>query len=90
MRALRGRPKSESRGKLSFMKMLTAKVVDGQLDVPKGLLEEGTTVTVLVPEDAEGFELSDEEVALIRESFAQIARGEWVDGEQLIDEIRRS
>lgn len=72
------------------MKMLTAKVVDGQLDVPKGLLEEGTTVTVLVPEDAEGFELSDEEVALIRESFAQIARGEWVDGEQLIDEIRRS
>lgn len=70
--------------------MLTAKVVDSQLDVPKGLLDEGITVTILVPEGEDGFELSAEEVALIRESFAQIARGEWIDGEQLIDEIRRS
>lgn len=72
------------------MKMLTAKVVDGQLDVPKGLLEEGTTVTVLVPENEEGFELSEEEGAFVRESLAQIARGEWVDGEQRIAEIRGS
>lgn len=72
------------------MKMLTAKVIDGRLDVPEGLLEEGTTVTVLVPENDEGFELTDEESAFIRESLAQIGRGEWVDGEELIDEIRRS
>ena len=72
------------------MKVLTAKVVDGALDVPKGLLEEGTTVTVLVPEEEEAVELTDEEAAFIRESFAQIARGEWVDGQALLDEIRRS
>ena len=77
-------------GKLNAMKMLTAKVVDGQLDVPKGLLEEGTTVTVLVPEGDEGFDLSTEENAFIRESMAQIARGEWLDGQRLIDEIRGS
>ena len=73
------------------MKMLTAKVVDGQLDVPNGLLEEGTTVTVLVPEkDGEGTELSTDEADFIRESIAEISRGEWVDGDELLDEIRRS
>lgn len=70
------------------MKMLTAKVVGGQLDVPKGLLEEGTTVTVLVPEDEGSFELSEDESAFIRESLAQIARGEWIDGDELLAEIR--
>lgn len=70
--------------------MLTAKVVDGQLDVPKGLLEEGTTVTVLVPDSDDVFELSDEETAFLRESIAQIARGEWVDGDDLVKELRGS
>ena len=70
--------------------MLTAKVVDGQLDVPKGLLEEGTTVTVLVPDSADAFDLSEEETAFLRESIAQIARGEWVDGDDLIQELRGS
>jgi hypothetical protein len=70
------------------MKMLTAKVVDGQLDVPEGLLEEGITVTVLVPEENTAFDLTDEERAFVRESISQIARGEWVDGDQLLEEIR--
>jgi len=72
------------------MKMLTARVVGGQLDVPEGLLEEGTTVTVLVPEDEGRFELSEEESAFIRESVAQIERGEWIDGDELLAEIRRA
>jgi len=73
------------------MKMITAKVIDGQLDVPEGLLKEGTTVTVLVPEaEEEAFDLTEEESAFIRESCAQIARGEWVDGAQLLGEIRGS
>jgi hypothetical protein len=63
------------------MKMLTAKVVRGQLDLPEGLLEEGSTVTVLIPEAEEGFDLSEDEVAFIRESMDQIARGDWVDGQ---------
>jgi hypothetical protein len=70
------------------MKMLTARVVRGQLDLPEGLLEEGSTVTVLIPETEEGFDLSEGEVAFIRESMDQIARGDWVDGQQLLDEIR--
>jgi hypothetical protein len=69
------------------MKMLTAKVKDGQLDVPKGLLEEGATVTVLIPESDEPFELTPEQRQVIEESIAQIERGEWVDGWALLDEI---
>jgi len=70
-------------------KMLTAKVVRGQLDLPEGLLEEGSTVTVLILEAEEGFDLSEDAVAFIRESMDQIARGDWVDGQQLLDEIRQ-
>lgn len=76
---------------MASMKMLTAKVVRGQLDLPEGFLEdeEGSTVTVLIPEAEESFDLSEDEVAFIRESMDQIARGDWVDRQQLLDEIRQ-
>lgn len=71
------------------MKVLTAKVVDGRLDVPEGSLVEGATVTLLVPEDdEEGFRLSDEERAFLAESIAQSERGEVMDGWQLLDELK--
>jgi len=71
------------------MKVLTAKVVDGRLDVPEGCLEEGATVTLLVPEDDEvGFRLSPEEQAFLLESIAQGERGEVVDGWQLLEELK--
>jgi hypothetical protein len=72
------------------MKMLTAKVVDGQLDVPEGTLEEGITVTILVPEDedTEGFEVTAEERAILLDSLEQARRGEGVDGWALLKELR--
>ena len=75
------------------MKVLTAKVVDGRLDVPEGSLEEGTTVTLLVPEDEDedevgGFRLSEEERAFLAESIAQGERGEVIDGWQLLDDLK--
>jgi hypothetical protein len=36
----------------------------------------------------EGFDLSEDEVAFIQKSIDQIARGEWMDGQQLLDQIR--
>jgi hypothetical protein len=80
----------DRRCKLDAMKMLTAKVVGGQLDVPVGILEEGTTVTILVPEheDGEGFEVSEEQKALLLESLEQARRGEGVDGWKLLEELR--
>ena len=70
------------------MKVLTAKVVDGRLDVPDGSFEEGTTVTLLVPEAEEGFRLSAEEQALLLESIGQAERGEVVDGWQLLGDLQ--
>jgi len=71
------------------MKVLTAKVVDGRLDVPQGSFEEGATITLLVPEDdeEEGFRLSPEDQALLLESIAEGRRGEVVDGWQFLDEL---
>lgn len=70
------------------MKMLTAKVVDGQLDMPEGTLEEGVTVTILVPEDEEGFDLSEKDRAFLLESLEQARRGEGADGWKLLQELR--
>jgi len=49
------------------VKLLTAKVVDGLLDVPEGTLCDGDTVILLVPEPEEtGFCLSEEQQATLR------------------------
>jgi hypothetical protein len=75
-----------SGGKLRPMRVLTAKVVDGRLDVPEGSFEEGATVTLLVPEAEEGFRLSPEEQSLLLTSIAQADRGDVVDGWDLLDQ----
>ena len=70
------------------MKVLTAKVVGGQLELPEDLLEEGTTVTLLVPEPEERFALDEEQEAFIRRSLSQIETGDWVDARQLLQQLR--
>ena len=72
------------------MKMLTAKVIDGQLDLPEGTLEEGVTVTLLVPEHDEGFELTEEQQEELAQALVEADRGEGVDGWQFLAELRRS
>jgi hypothetical protein len=72
------------------MKMLTAKVIDGQLDLPEGTLEEGVTVTLLVPEQDEDFELTEEQHEELAQALAEADRGEGVDGWQFLAELRRS
>jgi hypothetical protein len=69
------------------MKLLTAKVVDGQLDLPEGALEEGVTVTILVPEPEGGFELSEEQSRELARALGEADRGEGVDGWELLEEI---
>lgn len=72
------------------MRLLTATVVDGRLDLPEGTLEDGSVVTLLVPENEAGFELDEQQRAFLRESIAQADRGEGVDGWQLLAELRAS
>lgn len=70
------------------MKLLTAKVVDGRVEVPPDLLEEGASVTILIGEPESQLDLSDEDWTLLRRSMEQIERGEWVDGWTLLDDLR--
>jgi hypothetical protein len=72
------------------MKMLTAKVVDGQLDLPEGTLEEGVIVTLLVPEQEEAFELTEEQQEELAQALAEADRGEGADGWQFLAELRQS
>jgi hypothetical protein len=71
------------------MKIATGTVVDGKVVVEGETLTEGETVTVLLREDEEAFELTPEEEEDLLESIAEIERGEFVSGEQLLERLRR-
>jgi hypothetical protein len=85
-------PFRESRrgGKIPNMKVATGTVVDGKVVVEGETLAEGSTVTVVLRQDDEAFELTLEEEAELRESIAAIERGEFVSGERLLERLRRS
>ncbi|MEZ5332111.1 MAG: hypothetical protein R2991_08665 [Thermoanaerobaculia bacterium] len=71
------------------MKLLTAKGVDGHLEVPEGELRSGDTVTLLVSEPGEKpFSLSEEQQQLLRDAIQELDSGQGSDGRRLLDEIR--
>ncbi|HYH47103.1 MAG TPA: hypothetical protein VEG34_15585, partial [Thermoanaerobaculia bacterium] len=66
----------------------TAKVVDGHLDLPEGTLEEGVTVTLLIPEAADsGSELTAAQRQELAQALAEADRGEGIDGWQLLADL---
>jgi hypothetical protein len=62
------------------MRVAKGKVVAGKVVVEGAELEEGTTVTVLAPEDAESFELGPAEEAELLIAIADAERGDLVEG----------
>src|SRR6266478_3938437 len=75
-------------GKIPNMKVATGTVVDGKVVVEGETLTEGSSVTVVLREDDEAFELTPEEEAELLDSFEAIERGEFVSGEQLLERLR--
>ena len=71
------------------MKIATGIVVDGKVVVEGETLPEGSTVTLLLRDDDEGFKLTPEEEQELLESVAEIERGEFVSGEELLERLRR-
>ena len=71
------------------MKVATGTVVGGKVVVEGETLAEGETVTVLLRDEDETFELTAEEETEILESIAAIERGEFITGEQLLERLRR-
>jgi hypothetical protein len=77
------------RGKMPSMKITTGIVVDGKVVVEGESLAEGSTVTVVLRDDEEAFELTPAEEDELLDSIAQIEGGEFVSGEQLLERLRR-
>lgn len=71
------------------MKVATGTVVDGKVVVEGETLAEGATVTLLLRDDGEAFELTSEDEAELLESIASIERGEFISGEKLLERLRR-
>ena len=71
------------------MRIATGKVVHGKLELDGDALEEGATVTVLVPEADESFDLTPEEEAALESSLQEAAQGHFVDTEALLRELRQ-
>ena len=69
------------------MKLMTARVVNGHIDLPDEFLPEGSTVTVLLPEDPSEPELSESQRRELDQAVAEADRGEGVDGWQLLEEL---
>lgn len=71
------------------MRIATGKVVEGRVEIEGEPPEDGTTVTILVPEGGETFELAAPEIRELEAALEEIARGESIDGASLIRELRR-
>lgn len=70
------------------MKLFTATVVDGKVEIPLGCLKEGEQVVILARDGEEFFQLTPAEEEELLEALEQVRRGQFVDGEALLEEIR--
>lgn len=69
------------------MKVMTARVVDGRIDVGDTQLEEGAAVAVLISETSE-FHLSEAEQQELETALDEIRRGNYTDGRELLRELK--
>ena len=70
------------------MKILTARYINGRLDLPEGCLNEGDVVTPLVSDQEVQFSLTPEETSRLEAAITQANNGESTDGWNLLDELR--
>ena len=73
--------------RLPVMRIATGKVVSGKVEIEGEPLEEGTTVTVLAPEDGETFEVTPEQRAALLASVEEAERRNLIEGAALLREL---
>lgn len=71
------------------MRVMTARVVDGKIDVVDAEIREGATVAVLIPESS-GFALSEDDEEALELALAEIQEGNYTDGRELLRELKGS
>jgi hypothetical protein len=69
------------------MRIATGKVISGKVVVEGEPLEEGSTVTVIAPENNETFELSPEEEERLLASLAEAASGQAIPASELLRDL---
>ena len=70
------------------MKVITGKVVAGKIVVEGEPLEEGSTVTVLAPEQDETFVLDLDAEAALLAALAEADRNEVIAAEELLSRLQ--
>jgi hypothetical protein len=70
------------------MKVVTGTVRAGKVEIPAEAIGEGVHVMVLALEAAEPIRLTPAEEEELLQAMDDIRRGEYVDGQELLDEIR--
>jgi hypothetical protein len=71
------------------MRMATGKVVGGKVVMHGKPFEEGTTVKIIAIDDVGDIDLTPEQEAELFEAIAEIERGNFVDGDELLRSLKR-
>ncbi|HSC09233.1 MAG TPA: hypothetical protein VLD59_20590 [Steroidobacteraceae bacterium] len=71
------------------MRITTGKVRDGAIDLQGEVLPEGSTVTVIAPDDEEAFELGASEEAELKAAMEEADRDQTVDSSVVRDLLHR-
>ena len=66
---------------------MTARVVNGKIDVGDAELEEGAAVAVLVSRTSD-FRLTESEEEELELALDEIKRGDYTDGRELLNELK--
>lgn len=74
---------------MSRMKIFSGTVVGGKVEVPKDALAEGDRVAIVAAEPAEPIQLTPEQEAELVAAVKDIRRGKYVDGHELLAELRK-
>jgi hypothetical protein len=70
------------------MKVMTGTVVNGRIELPAEALGEGVRVMIVAAEVGETAHLTAAEEEELFQSAEQIRRGEYVDGAELVRDLR--
>lgn len=71
------------------MRTITGKVRHGSIELDGDVFPEGTTVTVIAPDDGETVELCSDEEAELIEAIAEADRGQMVDASVVRELLRQ-
>jgi hypothetical protein len=70
------------------MPVLTGKVVNGLIDISDAHVPDGTEVSIYIRGEEPEVMLTPEQEAELEESFAEIERGLYVDGDEFLRKLR--